>query len=238
MKKIISIFVLVVMVCSILSGCSLNIVTPNESAIGDSNEEKDLTENENYGEHNEHPEHSEENNTAPGNTEENNNVLEENKDVNNENNEQPENNNPPNNAVVGTKIGDIMKGIELQKINSTETVSVEDYRGKIIIFNLWATWCPPCVNELPHFEEFASDYADDVVIIAAHVSDNNVNASSYVSTNFPNSSIIFAYDTLTDDGYIAAGGDGYVPYTVILDRNGVIVYSDSGPLTYEQLKAF
>ena len=129
-----------------------------------------------------------------------------------------------------------MKVVSLEKINGEGTVSIEDYKGKIIIFNLWATWCPPCVSELPEFSEFADDYAEDVVIIAAHVPSNNGNAASYVSNNFPYSKIIFAYDTPYSEAYTAAGGDGYVPYTVILDRNGVIVYSDSGPLSYAELK--
>lgn len=140
--------------------------------------------------------------------------------------------------TVGTTIGSLMKTVELNKIDGSGTVSVEDYRGKIIIFNLWATWCPPCVSELPHFSDFASDYASDVVIIAAHVSDRNQNAYSYVLENFQGSKIVFAYDTIYDAAYLAAGGNGFVPYTVILDRNGVIVYSDSGPLTYQQLKQY
>ncbi len=140
--------------------------------------------------------------------------------------------------TVGTRVGNLMEAVELNKIDGSGSVSIEDYKGKIIIFNLWATWCPPCVSELPHFSDFASDYASDVVIIAAHVSDRNQNAYSYVLENFQGSKIVFAYDTIYDAAYSAAGGNGYVPYTVILDRNGVIVYSDSGPLTYQQLKQY
>ena len=68
------------------------------------------------------------------------------------------------------------------------------------------------------------------------MSNNNQNAYSEVSTNYKNSKIVFAYDTITNDAYIAAGGNGYVPYTVILDRSGVIVYSDSGALSYQRLE--
>ena len=138
--------------------------------------------------------------------------------------------------TVGTRVGNLMEAVELNKIDGSGSVSIEDYKGKIIIFNLWATWCGPCINELPHFSEFAEEYASDVVIIAAHVSSNNGNAYSYVNTNFKSSRIVFAYDTLTDEAYRAAGGNGYIPYTVILDRSGVITYSDSGPLSYQQLE--
>ena len=138
--------------------------------------------------------------------------------------------------TVGTKIGDLMKTVQLEALDGS-TVSVEDYRGKIVIFNLWATWCPPCKAELPDFDKIAGEYDGDVVVIAAHVPAERNTAYSYVSANFPETKIVFALDTLNADAYISAGGDGYVPYTVILDRSGVIIYSDSGMLSHSQLVA-
>ena len=195
MKKLIAIFLLGFMLCSMLTSCGLADIF-----LGD-NDDNSLTDG---------------NGGDKGN--------------------KPEDKLDPPTYTVGTDIGDLMQNVELTKINSEGTVSIEEYRGKIVVFNLWATWCPPCIRELPHFDQFANDYGNDVVIIAAHVADNNGNASSYVASNFPESKIIFAYDTSNNIGYTAAGGNGYVPYTVILDRNGVIVYSDSGALSYIELE--
>ena len=118
------------------------------------------------------------------------------------------------------------------------SVSTSDFAGKIIILNIWATWCPPCKAELPDFNRIASEYKDEVVIIAAHTPNGNANAKDYVATNFPETDIIFAYDTNYSDAYIAVGGNGYVPYTAIIDKDGVIVYTDSGILSHSQLVAF
>ena len=135
---------------------------------------------------------------------------------------------------VGTKVGDRFADLSLTTL-SGEEINTADLRGKIIVFNVWATWCPPCKAELPDFNIIASEYADDVVIIAAHLYDNYAsNMPSYVATNFPDTKIIFAYD-YNDQGYLAAGGIGYVPQTAIIDQNGVIIYSDSGALTYDFL---
>lgn len=59
--------------------------------------------------------------------------------------------------------------------------------------------------------------------------------SSYVAENMPDTKIIFAYDNYKNEGYWAAGGEGSVPQTAILDRNGVIVYENAGALSYNQL---
>ncbi len=137
-------------------------------------------------------------------------------------------------AEVGTQVGDLLASVRLERLDGGE-VSPDDFRGKIVILNIWATWCPPCKAELPDFDKFAADHAEDVVIIAAHDYYGRQDATSYVAENFPEASIIFAYDSATGDAYTAAGGNGYVPFTAVLDRNGVIIYNDSGILSYERL---
>ncbi len=165
-------------------------------------------------------------NTTPD--EGNNNATSPDKDENAENTDPPAQK-PP----VGTSVGYSFGHVELTDMNGNK-FNTADYSGKIIVLNLWATWCPPCVSELPDFNSVASEYKDDVVIIAAHVSTSYSGASSFVSNNYPNSDIVFAYDYY-DYGYTAAGGDGYVPYTAIIDANGVIIYSNSGAISHSTL---
>ena len=140
---------------------------------------------------------------------------------------------------VGTSVGYLFRDMTLETLEG-ETINTADLRGKIIVFNVWATWCPPCKAELPDFNELASEYDGEVVFIAVHCYDDGgmYDMPSYVADNFPDTKIIFAYDTPTSDAYIAAGGVGYVPQTAIIDRNGIIIYSDSGALTRSWLASF
>ena len=147
--------------------------------------------------------------------------------------ETPEQTDPPA-AVVGNKVGNLMQSVTLERVDGG-TVSTTGHEGKILILNIWATWCPPCKAELPDFNRIASEYADDVVIIAAHDVYGKTNAPAYVEQNFANSKIIFAYDNTSYEAFMAAGGGEYIPRTAIVDRNGVIVYSNYGVLSYEQL---
>ncbi|MDS8854824.1 TlpA disulfide reductase family protein, partial [Streptococcus pneumoniae] len=51
-----------------------------------------------------------------------------------------------------------------------DTVKLSDYRGKKVILNFWATWCPPCRAEMPHMQEFHENNTDgDVVILAVNL---------------------------------------------------------------------
>lgn len=234
MKRIIAITILTFMLSGILAGCVPDSDRENdnngeivggesdESTVGGENIESGGNENEEANgsentENGDHPTEDGENAESVGKAEEN----------------KPEETPLPE---VGSEVGKLFKTVSIETIDGGR-VSPDDYRGKIVILNIWATWCPPCKAELPDFDKIASDYADDVVIIAAHDYYGRENAPSYVQTNFPDTNIIFAYDSYYGDAYYAAGGDGYVPFTAILDEQGVITYSDSGMLTYEQLKS-
>ena len=149
-----------------------------------------------------------------------------------EDNENKENTTPL--PEIGTKVGNRFADVTLETMNGG-SINTADLRGKIVILNLWASWCPPCKAELPDFDRIATEYKDQVVIVAADVDAGNGGAYSYVQQNFPESDIIFAYDTVYGTAYYLAGGNGYVPYTAIMDQNGVIVYSDSGMLSHTVL---
>ena len=139
-----------------------------------------------------------------------------------------------NKPQVGTSVGDLFADLTLRTVNGG-SVNTADHRGKIIILNIWATWCPPCQAELPDFNRIATDYKNEAVIIAAHTPNGNSATNAYVQTNFPDTDIIFAYDTVNSDAFFAAGGINSIPQTVIIDQNGVIIYVHTGMMSYASL---
>lgn len=142
------------------------------------------------------------------------------------------------NVEVGVNIGERAPTLALELIRGEGKVNPKDYRGKAVVINFWGTWCPPCLAELPDFDRIAAE-RDDVVIIAIHAVEGMQNAPSYIDEHFPDSKIVFAYDknmgTYDDMYYSAIGAKTYYPYTVILDKKGVITYTDSGMLSYDTL---
>ncbi|MFA5014080.1 MAG: TlpA disulfide reductase family protein [Actinomycetota bacterium] len=114
---------------------------------------------------------------------------------------------------------------------SGKEISLSDFKGKIVVLNFWATWCPPCIAEIPDFVEIFNEYRDkDVQFIG--VSDEDISMlksfAAYYDINYP---------ILTDDKNImAVWGIRAIPTTFVFDRNGKIVFENVGMMTREQIR--
>ena len=76
------------------------------------------------------------------------------------------------------KEGDVAPDFQLETL-SGETMRLSDYQGKIVVLNFWATWCPPCVEEMPHLQAFYENNKDQaIVVIAVNLTseDNGIDA--------------------------------------------------------------
>ena len=142
---------------------------------------------------------------------------------------------------TGNKIGNLAHDAEVDLASGTGKVKISDLRGKVVVINFWGTWCNPCKEELPHFDEVAEKYKDDVAVVAIHSSFDSLPMNSYINNNYKNSNIIFAKDSLkagsdyVDAYYNKLGGNGSYPLTVILDADGVITFKQIGMLSYDEL---
>jgi thiol-disulfide isomerase/thioredoxin len=113
--------------------------------------------------------------------------------------------------------------------------SLAAYRGRVIVMNLWATWCPPCRAEMPDLERLYETYrARGLVVIGINQGESRQRAAAFAQ------SLRIRYPIWLDDQqqygrtYIAIG----LPTTVIIDRSGAAVPPGfDGPLTYAQMKA-
>lgn len=152
-----------------------------------------------------------------------------------------ENSTPANTEQTeyGNSVGDLCYGSDLKIIKpdgiSDLTVNPA-YTGKITIINFWGTWCTPCVNELPYFDRIASEFKENVDVIAIHTDMVSDTAPEYIGNYYPDSNIIFAKDNEGEGYYSKLGGRGTYPYTVILNRNGKIIKIFYKALEYEDLR--
>ena len=147
--------------------------------------------------------------------------------------------------TIGTSVGEKLPSYTVQIFDGTGKTSElidPSALGKVTVINFWGIWCGPCKNELPEFSELATEYKDSVVIVAVHSVENFSGAPTYVKDYYSDSDIIFAADenlkqgnVYRDECYETFGGDGYYPYTVIIDENGIITYANSGAISKAKL---
>lgn len=102
-----------------------------------------------------------------------------------------------------------------------EPVSLSQYRGKVVILNLWATWCPPCREEMPSMEGLYQKYKDQgLVILAVSADENGKKAVSQFLQRTPYSfPILLDSDSVVQNAY----GVFRFPESFIIDRNGIVV---------------
>lgn len=135
---------------------------------------------------------------------------------------------------VGKEVGMLAPDFTAPLYSDGGEISLSDLRGKIVIVNFWATWCGPCVKELPHFEEIHKKYAGDVYVVALHSNLVTEDVQAYLDKTeytFP-----FGLDK-TGEIIQSFGGSTMLPQTVVIDKNGVITYNAVGSVTLESLEA-
>ena len=141
-------------------------------------------------------------------------------------------NDPTPEAVIGMRAADFSL---LDTAGARRHLA--EWRGKVVALNFWATWCPPCREEIPHFVELQAHYGDaglQFVGIALHEAEEVRDFLREFKVNYPS--------LVGQDEVIALAGRlgnaiGALPYTVILDRQGQIAFTRRGPLSKAEAEA-
>ena len=132
-------------------------------------------------------------------------------------------------APIGTAIGNQLADFTAEKLDGTQ-FHLADTRGKVVILNMWATYCGPCVQELPVFERFQKAHADDVVVFIIHASDPLEDVPEFLAKK--GIGLPCAIDSDDDRIYTLCGANpSILPHTVVLNRNGEITYNQTGSMT-------
>ncbi len=114
-------------------------------------------------------------------------------------------------------------------------VKLSDYFGKPLVLNFWASWCPPCKSEMPHFNKIYNELKEDVVFLMVDMVDGSqeteTRGKKYIADNgftFP-----VLYDTLQDAAYTY--GIRSLPTTVFVDKDGNVAAGVEGAIDEETL---
>ena len=111
-------------------------------------------------------------------------------------------------------------------------ISLESLRGKIVIVNFWASWCPPCHDEAPELKAIAEDYAgQNVVVVGVNWLDTESEALAFMAQyelTYPSGPDMG--EKIAQSYHIAAAPENYV-----IDRDGIVADVVLGPVSYDHL---
>jgi thiol-disulfide isomerase/thioredoxin len=114
--------------------------------------------------------------------------------------------------------------------------TLEDYRGKPVLLNFWATWCVPCAAEMPLLSEMQKQYQGKIVFIAASIDDEDVKpqVEAFIKKHQGEALTVMMGATL--DSLNDFGVNQGMPGTVFLDAEGKIVDRFTGALKRTDLE--
>jgi peroxiredoxin len=114
-----------------------------------------------------------------------------------------------------------------------EEVKMEDYRGKKLVLNFWATWCAPCKAEMPAMEKLYQNYSGKFEILAVNLDPVN-DVAGFANKNDLSFPILLDENKSVQNQYSVLS----IPTTYIIDAKGIIVNKHIGSMTYEQLEEY
>jgi len=129
-------------------------------------------------------------------------------------------------AAVGRKA----PAWKLKDLDGKE-VGSEQFKGKVLVVDFWATWCVPCIGEIPGYIDLEKKYgADGLAIVGISVDQKSPAAvKKFAQTKGVNYTIVMADENVSD----AFGGIEAIPTTFLIGRDGRIVHRKKGAMSHE-----
>lgn len=149
--------------------------------------------------------------------------------------EQTDRNDTGEKIKTGIENGDQAPDFTLKTLDG-ESMKLSDFRGKKVIVNFWATWCPPCREEMPELQSYYKKHQDeDITVLGVDLTSTEQNKSDVapfvekVGTTFP--------IVLDEKGDVAATYEvtGY-PTSYFIDEQGVIQYKLVGAMNTDVIR--
>lgn len=103
-----------------------------------------------------------------------------------------------------------------------ENVKLADLKGKVVVLDFWATYCPPCLEEIPHLNDLQTKYGENLKVVGLHIGgeEDQVRVPEFVERLKINYSLAYPQDELSN---ALMGADNSIPQTFVFDKNGKLV---------------
>ena len=144
---------------------------------------------------------------------------------------------PPANFGPAPRPGEAAPAFILDDIYGEE-ITLNQFRGQPVILNFWATWCGPCIFEMPELEAAYQAHRDDgLVVLGLNRDEDNATIGDFLANDLD---VSLSFPLLLDEHALVADryGVNNLPTTYFVDVDGLVSAVHHGPLTLEQIELF
>ncbi len=113
--------------------------------------------------------------------------------------------------------------------------SISEWQGKIQIINFWATWCPPCLKEIPEFIKLQAEYKEQNIQFIGIAIDDKAAVKTYLQSININYPMLIAGDSGIKLSQQLGNLVNAVPFTLIVNQQGQIIHRHPGELSREKI---
>ncbi len=133
--------------------------------------------------------------------------------------EEPEEEEEPEDDLVGQRYSDFTG----QLLGGGE-FTLSEHEGKVILLNFWASWCGPCVREMPAFPRLIEKYGDSLALVAVDLDEDAQTVADFIEENGYDFPVVLDTDGAIGQLYPTMA----IPYTVIIAPDGTIAATSLG----------
>jgi thiol-disulfide isomerase/thioredoxin len=131
----------------------------------------------------------------------------------------------PGTSVTDTRSTRVPADVDVRTVDG-RTIKLSSYRGKVVVMDFWATWCPPCRLETPQLARIARENRDrGVEVVGLHIDDRGKSSPEDIRKFILNYGIDYTVGLATDDMFTAYLGveDDTIPQTLVFGRDGRLI---------------
>ncbi len=130
---------------------------------------------------------------------------------------------PPSDTEGVAEIGRAAPNFTLRDLGGQE-VSLDQFKGKIVLLDFWATWCGPCRLVMPLLERLQKEYSDTMIQLAVNVMEPNDMVEEYVREQKIHALVLMDQEGSVSLTYRAVG----IPTQVLIDKEGIVRFIQEG----------
>jgi thiol-disulfide isomerase/thioredoxin len=136
---------------------------------------------------------------------------------------------PGADGPAAIRTGDRLPDLRLTALDGHPTSLPADFAGRPLLINVWASWCAPCVAEMPALQRFADDQGPNGVQVVGIALDDPAAVRAFVARLGIRYPILFDVPGPTDAGARLGDSAGVLPFSVLVSADGHLLRSRTGP---------